>query len=51
MPHDDKNKPDCNDFHVNGKEFSNIMSSRLFSYVDPWSWSVCSRYYATNYLE
>lgn len=49
MPHDDDTK--CARFHKKGAHHQNIMSKMLDQNTHPWSWSECSRYYVTEYLE
>lgn len=49
MPHDDDVK--CKRFQTNGNNSQNIMSRMLDHNTHPWSWSPCSKYYVTDFLE
>ncbi|KAL7038269.1 hypothetical protein ACKWTF_009531 [Chironomus riparius] len=49
MPHDDDKK--CEKYRGNGTHKQNIMSRMLDHNTHPWSWSNCSRHYATEFLD
>jgi hypothetical protein len=48
MPHDNDAK--CKDFEGIDK-MSHVMSIKLSQDTHPWTWSVCSRHFLTEYLE
>jgi len=50
MPHDD-DKRRCEKFMDNSTLKQNIMSRMLDHNTYPWSWSNCSRHFATEFLE
>lgn len=49
MPHDDDVK--CKRFESSSNTTQNIMSRMLDHNTHPWSWSKCSKYYVTDFLE
>lgn len=50
MPHDDDTR--CRRFDKPGvKRRRHIMSSVMERDIHPWSWSDCSRYYVSDFLE
>lgn len=48
MPHDNDAK--CKDFEGIDK-MSHVMSIKLSQDTHPWTWSICSRHFLTEYLE
>ncbi|XP_037955485.1 A disintegrin and metalloproteinase with thrombospondin motifs 20 isoform X2 [Teleopsis dalmanni] len=49
MPHDDDDR--CKMFNKLGTKRKHIMSSVMGKDIHPWSWSDCSRYYVSEFLE
>lgn len=49
MPHDDDKR--CEKFRGNATHKQNIMSRMLDHNTHPWSWSNCSRFHATEFIE